>query len=40
MYKATRNNIYLFKTFVILGVSTLIGAVATGLGEAGYIESP
>jgi len=38
MYKATRNNIYLFKTFVILGVSTLIGAVAAGLGGAGYIE--
>ena len=38
MYKVTRNNTYLFKTFVILGVSTLIGAVATGLGGAGYIE--
>jgi len=38
MYKATRNNIYLFKTFVILGVSTLVGAVAVGLGGAGYIE--
>ncbi|MCC6056546.1 MAG: hypothetical protein LM583_07715 [Desulfurococcaceae archaeon] len=38
MYKATRNNIYLFKTFVILGVSTLIGAVVAGLGGAGYIE--
>jgi hypothetical protein len=38
MYKATRNNIYLFKTFVILGVSTLLGAVAVGLGGAGYIE--
>jgi hypothetical protein len=38
MYKATRNDIYLFKTFVILGVSTLVGAVAIGLGGAGYIE--
>jgi hypothetical protein len=38
MYKATRNNIYLFKIFVILGVSTLIGAVAIGLGGAAYIE--
>jgi hypothetical protein len=38
MYKATRNDIYLFKTFVILGVSTLVGAVAVGLGGAGYIE--
>jgi hypothetical protein len=38
MYKTTRNNIYLFKTFVILGVSTLVGAVAVGLGGAGYIE--
>jgi hypothetical protein len=38
MYKATRNDIYLFKTFVILGVSTLLGAVAVGLGGAGYIE--
>jgi len=38
MYKTTRNNIYLFKISVILGVSILVGAVTVGLGGAGYTE--
>ncbi len=38
MYKATKSGAYLTRAFIILGVSIAIGAVATGLGGAGYIE--
>ena len=38
MYRATKSKVYLVRTFIILGVSIVIGAVAAGLGGAGYIE--
>jgi len=38
MYRATKSSAYLIRTFIILGVSIAIGAVAAGLGGAGYIE--
>ncbi len=38
MYRAIKSDAYLIRTSIILGVSIVIGAVAAGLGGAGYIE--
>jgi hypothetical protein len=38
MYRATKSDAYLIRTFILLGVSIAIGTVAAGLGGAGYIE--
>ena len=38
MYRATKSDAYLIRAFIILGVSIAIGAVAAGLGGAGYLE--
>jgi len=38
IYRITKNEIYVLRTFIILGISVFIGAVAVALGGAGYIE--
>jgi len=38
MYRTSKRTAYLTRAFIILGISIVIGAVAVGLGGAGYIE--